>query len=166
MAKYPSQTESGECIFCKIVNGSLKTPGVFWEDDDFMAFLSIFPNTKGFSVVIPKKHFGSDVLAMPDKDLKKFIVAAKKVSNVLRKGFSDVGRVGLLMEGLGVDHAHIKLFPMHGTEFMDGGEWKQILCDKSDFYDKYPGYISSHDGPEANVNELKKLAERLKKVRG
>jgi diadenosine tetraphosphate (Ap4A) HIT family hydrolase len=69
-----------------------------------MAFLSIFPNTDGFTVVIPKKHYGSDVLSLEDKFLHKFISASKKVSKVLLKHYPKVGRIGLIMEGTGINH--------------------------------------------------------------
>lgn len=101
MADYKSSTDEGKCVFCEIIKGNIETPGIFWEDEEFMAFLSIFPNTEGFTVVVPKKHYGSDVLAMPDKDLRKFVLAAKKVAKILVSYFQDVGRVGLIMEGDG-----------------------------------------------------------------
>ena len=47
-----------ECIFCKIVKGEIPCHKI-WEDEKHLAFLSIYPNTNGFSVVIPKKHFPS-----------------------------------------------------------------------------------------------------------
>lgn len=34
--------------------------------------LSIFPNTDGFTVVIPKKHYHSGVLGLPEKVLHRF----------------------------------------------------------------------------------------------
>lgn len=153
-----------DCIFCAIVSGEIKTPGVFWEDEKFMAFLSTSPSVEGFSIVIPKKHYDSDVLAIPDEDLKDFVVATKKVSNILLDHFEDVGRVGLVMEGTGINHAHIKLIPMHGTEHMKRGEWKMIPSNKHDFYEKYEGWIASHDGPRADEKDLKKLADELRLV--
>ncbi|MFC1623378.1 HIT family protein [Patescibacteria group bacterium] len=140
----------------------MQTPGIFWEDEKFMAFLSTFPSVDGFTVIIPKKHYDSDVLAMPDDVLQEFILAAKKVSKILLTHFEDVGRVGLVMEGTGINHAHIKLVPMHGTEYMKRGEWKSIASDKHDFYEKYEGYISSNDGPKADEEKLRELAERLR----
>lgn len=163
MVKYDAATKDNKCIFCEIASGNLKTPGLFWEDNEFMAFLAIDPNTEGFSAVIPKHHYGSDVLKMPDEVLQRFIVAAKKVAQILEKHFDDVGRVGLIMEGTGIDHAHIKLVPMHGTEHMKRGEWKQILSGKEFWFDKYEGWISSGSGPMANTKKLEELAGRLKK---
>jgi histidine triad (HIT) family protein len=46
------------CIFCQIVTGQAPCHTI-WEDDGHLAFLSIFPNTPGFSVVLPKAHFPS-----------------------------------------------------------------------------------------------------------
>jgi len=161
MAKYESKTEDGKCIFCEIVNGKIKTPGVFWEDENFMAWLSIDPNTRGFTCVIPKKHFGSDVLKMDDITLQKFILASKKVASILENYFDDVGRVGLIMEGTGIDHAHIKLVPMHGTADMKKGIWKQVLSGKNFWFEKYEGWISSGSGPMANPEDLRKLAQDI-----
>tara|TARA_Y100000310_G_scaffold287257_1_gene312021 strand:- start:1057 stop:1554 length:498 start_codon:yes stop_codon:yes gene_type:complete len=164
MVKYKSETDKGKCVFCEIVNGNIKTPGVYWEDERFMAFLSIDPNTEGFSCVIPKKHFGSDILKMPDDDLKDLVVASKNVAGMLEDCFDDVGRVGLIMEGTGVDHAHVKLFPMHGTKELKEGKWKQYLSGKEFWFDKYEGWISSGSGPMANIEKLRELAEKLRKI--
>lgn len=163
MANYEPKTADQKCIFCEISSGRMKTPGVFWEDTEFMAFLSIDPNTEGFSCVIPKQHFASDVLKMPDDVLQRFIIASKKVAGILENYFEDVGRVGLIMEGTGIDHAHIKLFPMHGTEYMKKGEWKQILSDKEFWFPKYEGWISSSSGPMADMEKLAELAEGIKR---
>lgn len=164
MNNYDATTAKGDCIFCKIIDGEIGTPGIFWENENFIAFLSKWPNTPGFTVLAPKKHYGSDCLAMPDEDLQAFIIAAKKVSSILLQHFDDVGRVGLMMEGTGVNHAHIKLFPMHGTGYMKQGEWKQHSSGRSDFFESYPGYLISNDGPEADEGELSELAQALRKI--
>ena len=166
MADYKATTETGDCLFCKIVSGDVQTPGIFWENDEFIAFLSIFPNTEGFTVLATKKHYGSDVLALPDDVLQRMVLAAKKVAQILIAYFDDVGRVGLIMEGTGIDHAHIKLFPMHGTGYMKKGEWRQFHSNYDKYFEKYEGYISSNDGPRADDEEIKKLAEALRKTAG
>jgi len=161
MADYKSSIE-GKCIFCEIIKGNIQTPGIFWEDKEFMAFLSTWPNTEGFTVLVPKEHYGSDCLAMPDDVLQRFILVAKKVSTILLKNFENAGRVGLIMEGTGIDHAHIKLAPMHGTGHMKKGIWKQYLSGRSDYFEKYEGYLISTDGPKADSEKLKTLANKLK----
>lgn len=163
MANYDSNTKENKCIFCEIAAGRFSTPGIFWENQEFMAFLSIDPNTEGFSCVIPKEHFGSDIMKMPDDVLGRFVLATKKVTQILENYFPDVGRVGVIMEGTGINHAHMKLFPMHGTEYMKRGEWKQILSGKEFWFDKYEGWISSGSGPMADMDKLAELAEGIKK---
>ncbi len=165
MARYKSLTSEGKCVFCEIVKGNIEGAEVFWEDENFIAFLSSWPNAEGFTIVMPKKHYGSDVLAMPNDILKRFIIAAKEVSNIILKHFKDVGRVGLIMEGTGIDHAHIKLLPMHGTSHMKKGIWRQYLSSRSDYFEKYEGYLISTDGPKADPKELKDLAKKLKAVK-
>jgi len=165
MAEYAAKTPDNKCIFCEIVAGRIPAPS-FWEDDEFLSFLSIDPNTPGFSCVIPKEHFGSDVLKMPDAVLQRFIIAAKETANVLEGFYPDVGRVGVIMEGTGIDHAHIKLVPMHGTGHMKKGEWRQYLSGKEHWFDAYEGWISSAGGPRADTEELSLLAQRLRASEG
>jgi len=153
-----------DCIFCKIASGEWKPMGngTIYETENYMAWLSPFPNTPGFTVVIPKQHYGSDVLQMSDSDLQEFILEAKKVSQLLLNYFPDVGRVGLIMEGTGIDHAHIKLYPMHGTEYMKQGERKTIPSDYHEYFATYPGYMASNDGPQADFTELENMAKWIR----
>ena len=125
-----------------------------------MAFLSIFPNTEGFSVVIPKEHRGSYIFSENDETMTELMLAAKKASKILEEKLPDVGRCGLMFEGFGVDHLHAKLFPMHGTK--DMSEWRPIGSDEKTYFDQYPGYISSHDSGRADDTQLAELAKRLR----
>ncbi len=148
-----------DCIFCKIVRGELPAHKI-WEDKKHLAILSIFPNTEGFSVVIPKEHYGSYAFDAKDKVLYDLITASKKVAKLLDKKLENVGRTGLIFEGYGVDHLHAKLFPMHGTKMKN---WKPIETKVDKYFKKYEGYISSHDWKRMDDEKLKKLA---KKIRG
>lgn len=150
------------CIFCKIAKGEILPlgNGKFYEDKKYMAFLSPFPNTLGFSVVIPKKHLPSYAFENTDEDLKSLIVATKKVAKMLDKAFDDVGRTGMIFEGFGVDHLHSKLFPMHGTSNMS--EWKQLKSNVDKYFEKYEGYISSHDYKRADDQKIAELVKLIK----
>ncbi len=162
MAHYESKTKDNKCIFCEIIKGDIPSY-TFWEDKNYLAFLSIDPNTPGFSCVVPKKHLGSDIMKMPDNELSKLIIASKKVAAILENYYKDVGRVGVVMEGMGIDHAHVKLVPMHGTAKLKKGVWVQALNKKDFWFDKYEGYISSAGGPMADFKKLKILSEKIKK---
>jgi histidine triad (HIT) family protein len=147
-----------DCVFCKIVTGAAPSHKI-WEDEKHLAFLSIFPNTPGFSVVITKEHYSSYAFTLPDDVLSGLVLAAKKVGKLLDAAFDDVERTGMIFEGFGVDHIHAKLFPMHGTVMEN---WKQQSSSINTFFDQYQGYISSHDSERASDEELAKLAEKIK----
>lgn len=131
-----------------------------WEDEKHLAFLSIFPNTEGFSVVITKEHYPSYVFELPEEVMQGLVSAAKKVAKLLDEKFEDVGRTGLMFEGFGVNHIHAKLFPMHGTK---GEEWKQHASNIGTYFETYQGYMSSHNGARVSDERLSELA---KKIRG
>jgi histidine triad (HIT) family protein len=96
-------------IFTKIVNGEIPAYKVA-EDENFLAFLDIFPVAKGHTLVIPKKEV--DYLFDLDDDLYTGLqVFAKKVAVGLKKAIP-CQKVGVMVLGLEVPHAHIHLVPM------------------------------------------------------
>ena len=150
-----------DCIFCKIVKGEAPAHKI-WEDDKHLAILSIFPNTPGVAVVMTKEHKPSYAFDNDDETLVALTLATKKVGKLLDASFDDLGRTGMIFEGFGVDHLHSKLFPMHGTKLK---EWRPIESGvkmKKLFFDKYPGYLISHDGSRADDVELSKLAAKIR----
>ncbi|WFQ79047.1 HIT family protein [Xenorhabdus sp. SF857] len=147
------------CIFCEIVNRN-SPAHIIWEDDNYMAFLSTYPNTLGFTVVIPKKHYGSYAFELSDDNLSGLIIASKKVAKLLDSTLDGVARTGLIFEGYGVDHVHSKLFPMHGTG--NNSSFKRISSNMNKYFYKYEGYISSHDSKRASDNDLSILAKKIR----
>lgn len=148
-----------DCIFCKIVKGEMPCHKI-WEDEKHLAFLSIFPNTEGFSVVIPKAHYSSYAFDLDEDVLKDLVIATKKVGKLIDLKLDDVGRTGMIFEGFGVDHVHAKLFPMHGTA--DMSKWKPIISEQEKFFDQYEGYLSSHDCKRADDEKLAELAKKIR----
>lgn len=147
-----------DCIFCKIVSGEAPSYKI-WEDEKHLAFLSIFPNTKGFSVVIPKEHYSSYIFDQSDSAVTDLMLATGKVAKLLDAKLDDVGRTGVMFEGFGVDHLHAKLFPMHGT---NSAEWQQRKSNVDKYFEVYEGYISSHDYKRADDTELEALAKAIR----
>lgn len=148
-----------ECRFCRMVSGNEPYHKV-WEDEKHLAFLSIFPNTEGATVVISKEHYPSYAFGLPDEVLSDLILATKKVAKLLDKKFEDVGRCGMVFEGFSINHTHAKLFPMHGTG--DMGAWHPIESDVDIYFEKYEGYVSSHDYEREDDKKLAELAEKLR----
>jgi len=149
-----------DCIFCKIVSGDSPAHKI-WSDETHLAFLSIFPNTDGFTVVIPKMHIGSYAFEQSDEVLSNLIIATKKVARIIDNYYSDVARCGMFFEGYGVNHLHSKLFPMHGTEGVK--EWENIESENNNqFFPIYPGYLSSNNSKRANDSVLAELASSIR----
>lgn len=150
---------SDNCIFCKIARNEIPSHKI-WEDDKHLAFLGIFPNTEGFTVLIPKKHYSSYFAKMPAQALSEMMTAAQEVAKLLDSKLEDVGRTGLIFEGWGVDHIHAKLIPMHGTAKIK--QWRAISSSIDKYFDQYEGYLSSHDHKRADDEKLAELAEKIR----
>lgn len=148
-----------DCIFCKIAQGAAPAHKI-WEDEKHLAFLSIFPNTEGFSVVITKEHYPSYAFDLPEGVFVGLVKAAREAGKLLDAKLEDVGRTGMILEGFGVDHAHAKLFPMHGTKI---SEWEPLKSNVDKYFEKYEGFISSHDYKRADEERLAELAKRIRK---
>lgn len=148
-----------KCPYCKIVKGEQSCHKI-WEDEYFLAFLSIFPNTDGFTILITKEHYPAYIFDLPDDLLHKFISAAKIVAKLLDTKLEDVGRTGLIVESTGIDHAHIKLIPMHGTANIN--KWKPTVAYLDKYFKKYEGYLSSHDSIRKDDKELEKIAKKIR----
>lgn len=153
-----------ECIFCQIAEGKVPSH-VVWEDEKYLAFLSIFPNMEGVTVLIPRDHYSSYIFDQPDDVITGLVLAGKKVAKILDAHFGDVGRSGVVFEGFGVDHLHLKLYPLHGTGNM--AEWQKLESGQNNqYFETYPGYISSNDSHRADDEKLAKLAAELKAATG
>jgi histidine triad (HIT) family protein len=144
-----------DCIFCKIVEGKIPCVKI-WEDEKHIAILDKFPNTKGMTLVIPKNHFDSYAFDMKDKDFSEMMLAVKKVSKLLDKELK-FKRTAMVMEGLGVNHVHVKLYPIYGLD----EKFKEIWAKDKKYFEKYEGYISTQLGPEKSVEELEKIAKEI-----
>jgi len=146
-----------DCIFCKIIKGEMESVKI-WEDEDFIAILDINPNTEGVTLVMPKEHHDSYAFDMPEKDYSKLMAASKKVAKILEKGLK-VRRVAMVMEGLGINHVHIKLYPLHGLD----QKFQEMWGKEKIFFDKYEGYISTQIGPQTSIEKLENVAKKIKR---
>ena len=72
-----------DCIFCKIVAGEIPSVKI-WEDDGFIAILDAFPACKGQVLVIPKRHYDSDIFLMSDDVYASLMLVTKKVAALMK----------------------------------------------------------------------------------
>ena len=140
-----------DCIFCKIVAGEIPSYKIY-EDENFLGILDLFPGMKGMTLLLTKEHYDSYIFEMPDNIYTDFVLTAKKLGQIIDKNMG-VKRTAMVMEGMGVNHAHIKLYPLHGL----GEEYEAVLADEKKYSDKYEGYLSTLMGPKADDKELKEL---------
>lgn len=99
------------CIFCKIVNKEIPAH-IVYEDDNFLAFLDIHPQSPGHTQIIPKKHFRW-VWDVPN--IGEYFEVACKVALAQQKAF-DTDWILSKIVGDEIPHAHIWVFPNSNIE--------------------------------------------------
>ncbi len=97
-------------IFSKIAKGEIPSYKIA-EDEDFFAFLDINPMAKGHTLVIPKKEVDY-IFDLDDEVLAKLNIFAKKIA-IAQKEALQCLRIGSMVIGLEVPHAHIHLIPIN-----------------------------------------------------
>lgn len=99
------------CIFCKIVSGELPCYKVY-EDDEFLAFLDIYPRVLGHTLVIPKKHYRwvYDV-----KNFEKYWGVVLQITQAMKEKLNPYF-ITYVTHGLEVPHAHIHILPRDEKE--------------------------------------------------
>ena len=132
-----------DCIFCKIARGEILCYKIY-EDEFFIGFLDNFPYVKGQSLVIPKKHLAPWLFDLDDEIYCKLMLAAKKVAKAIDKAFRPL-KTGIIVEGLELDHVHIKIFPLSKIGFRD-----------------YPKKLD----PLPSKEEMEKIAKRIRSCLG
>ena len=95
-------------IFTRIINGEIPCYKVA-ESEHFLAFLDINPVAKGHTLVVPKTEVDY-LFDMDDDTLADLMLFAKKVAHALDKAI-DCKRVGVMVIGTEVPHAHVHLIP-------------------------------------------------------
>jgi len=103
-------------IFSKIISGEIPSYKIA-EDDNYYAFLDIFPLVKGHVLVIPKKEVDY-IFDLKDDLLAGLHVFASKIAKGIEKTIV-CKRIGVVVLGLEVPHAHIHLIPLQSERDID-----------------------------------------------
>jgi histidine triad (HIT) family protein len=102
-----------DSIFTKIINGEVPANKIY-EDELTLAFLNIYPDQPGHTLVIPKKQI-DHLWDLPDGDYIAVMETSKKVANRIREVLKPE-RVGVKVVGEEVPHAHVHLIPFNTVE--------------------------------------------------
>ncbi|PIZ46426.1 HIT family protein [candidate division WWE3 bacterium CG_4_10_14_0_2_um_filter_41_14] len=98
------------CLFCKIIHGEIPCHKVY-EDEHTFAFLDHMPIREGHTLIVPKIHVDY-AHHLDDQTFQYVMATTKKMMIAVDKALSP-SRVGVIIEGFGVNHTHVKVFPLH-----------------------------------------------------
>ncbi len=105
-----------ESIFTKIIKGEIPCHKVH-EDDKSLAFMDINPIQEGMVLVVSKQQV-DHVWDLSDEDYQALMGTVREVGRRLRQAFPNKERVGVIIEGFEVPHAHVKVFPIDNEREM------------------------------------------------
>ena len=103
-------------VFSRIVAREIPAQ-ILREDPDFLAFLDVRPIREGHTLVIPKAEV-PDVFDLPESLLEGLLPFARPVARAIRQ-VTQAARVGMVVVGLEVPHAHVHLVPIDGLHDID-----------------------------------------------
>ena len=129
-------------VFAKILRGETPSARVF-EDDHVYAFMDVFPQAKGHTLVIPKHSTARNLLEEEPQVLETLILGVQRVARAVRAALKPDGLVitqfNGAVSGQTVYHLHFHIIP----------RWEGVP-------------VGRHaSGGMADPAELKALAERI-----
>lgn len=125
-------------LFTKIVKGEIPCHKVM-EDPNYLAFLDIRPINPGHTLVITKQEIDY-IFDLDNELLAGLLVFSKKVAHKIKK-VVECQRIGIMVAGLEVPHAHVHLVPITSV-----------------------GDLNFAKAKPASSDDLAKLAEKLRLV--
>ena len=108
-----SKIDCMSSIFTKIINGEIPSYKIA-ENEDFYVFLDINPNTKGHTLVVPKKEVNR-LFDLDEELYNKLMSYSRKIAMAIEKAVP-CERIGMAVIGLEVPHVHVHLIPLQKME--------------------------------------------------
>ena len=128
-----------DSIFTKIINREISAY-IIAENDEFIAFLDVFPLAKGHTLVIPKKQVDY-IFDLDDGTYSRLWLFAKNISDKVNSAIN-CKRVGVAVIGLEVPHAHIHLVPLNSVEDINFSRPK-LKLDESEFVEIHKRIVNT-----------------------
>lgn len=114
-------------LFSKIIAGEIPSYKIA-EDENFFAFLDVFPLREGHTLVIPKTETDK-LFDLDDKYLSGMLTFAKPIAKAIEKAFN-CNRCGISVIGLEVPHAHMHLVPINSSNDLNFTQPKPKAADE------------------------------------
>jgi histidine triad (HIT) family protein len=115
-------------IFSKIISGEIPSYKVA-ENEKFLAFLDINPNTRGHTLCVPKNEV-DDFIDLDPELFKELMSFSRDVALAIKKTIP-CKKVALSIIGLEVPHVHVHLIPI--TAIKDVTFINKVKLDKDEF---------------------------------
>lgn len=136
-------TYDAQNIFAKIIRGEAPCYKIY-EDDEVLAFLDLFPQSYGHTLVIPKRVEARNLLEIDDASLAVVMASVRRLTQVLVDELQPAGvqiaQFNGAPAGQTVFHLHVHIIPRHDGE-----------------------QLGIHAARQADAEQLKQLQERLLK---
>jgi histidine triad (HIT) family protein len=111
------------CVFCAIVAGTAPA-SIIYRDELVVAFMTIHPTAPGECTVIPLEHV-DHFTDVEDATAERIMRVAQSIGRRMRMVFQPQ-RVGMVVHGYGVAHAHLIIVPQHGPYDITSGRFARI----------------------------------------
>lgn len=115
-------------IFSKIIKGEIPSYKIA-EDDNFFAFLDIFPLRQGHTLVVPKTEV-DNLFDLGEQYLSELLIFAQPIAKAIEKAFH-CNRCGISVIGLEVPHAHVHLIPINNANDLNFTQHKPKASEQS-----------------------------------
>ena len=111
------------CAFCDIAAGQAPVSIIF-QDDAVMAFMTLRPFAAGECLIIPRRHV-DHFTDLDDGTATRIMITAQRIGRRMREVFGPE-RVGMVVHGYGVPHAHFVLVPQNGPHDITSARYAHI----------------------------------------
>jgi len=102
-----------DCIFCKIIDRKIPSKIIF-ENNLNLAFLDIFPISRGHTIVIPKNHY-TNLEDIPDDKLFELFKSVKQIATIVHRKLKIDGynilQNNYKAAGQDINHFHVHIIP-------------------------------------------------------
>lgn len=129
-------------IFSKIIQGEIPSYKIA-EDEKYFAFLDINPLSKGHTLVVPKKEVDY-VFDLDKETYEGLFLFVRKVGKAIQEHIP-CKRLGIVVYGFDVPHAHVHLIPLHGSGNEIDFSKSKLKLSKEEFEDIAAGISNFYE---------------------